>query len=172
MEDEFTNEDGRDSDSGSNNDSNTIDNGPNYRNPGINFNIASTNARSIAPKMNSMIECFRNLDLCFFAVTETWLRNDRRTRGEISDVAASEKIAIITRSRDTRGGGVAIAYDTERVEMREEKIRANKWEVLFVKGQLQGIRRKICVVVVYVPPKTTRATILRWRILWRTALRL
>ena len=37
--------------------------------------FAVTNARSVAPKMDSVIETFNKLELAFMAITETWLVN-------------------------------------------------------------------------------------------------
>lgn len=54
-------------------------NRPNKRNDFWQYtdlNLAVTNAQSVAPKIESVIECFECLKLDYMAVTETWLLRD------------------------------------------------------------------------------------------------
>ena len=119
------------------------------------FNFASTNARSIVPKMISVIENVRELELSFIAVTETWLQSSRQTRQEISDLKDAEDITMICRNRPRRGGGVALIVDNKRADFKEIKIKNNRFELLCCQGTVGKMTRKVVVFVIYLPPKMT-----------------
>ena len=46
--------------------------------PGSRINFILTNARSLAPKISSLIHSFEDLDLDFAIVSESWLKQDSR----------------------------------------------------------------------------------------------
>ena len=125
----------------------------------ISMNFASTNSRSLPPKICAMTECFRELDLTFFAITETWLKNDEKTKSEIENLFESEKIRILTRNRGSRGGGVALAYDSTRATFKTLKLPSNRYEILCCEGELEGISRPIAVFCIYLPPKMSTETL-------------
>lgn len=122
-------------------------------------NFASTNARSLAPKIISMVESFRELRLNFFAITETWFKNDRETKREIESLLSAEKIKIATKNRGARGGGVALAFDTVSADFKVVKLAENKYEILCCVGSIDGVGKKVAVLVVYIPPQTNAATV-------------
>ena len=74
---------------------------------------------------------------------------------EVRDLIISEKIDLLTKNRRSRGGGVALAYDKTKSTMRVLKVPRSRHEVLACEGTINGIRRPVCVIVIYVPPKTT-----------------
>ena len=39
------------------------------------FTVINTNARSLKPKMNSFVECFKEMEAHVAIVTETWLQD-------------------------------------------------------------------------------------------------
>ena len=121
--------------------------------------FASTNARSLPPKITAMIEMFRELGLSFFCITETWLKNDHRTNEELNLLKQNENIAIITRNRGTRGGGVCLAYDTLKSSFAVEKLRANRFEILCCAGRVAGIGRKFVIFTCYLPPKMSASSL-------------
>ena len=53
---------------------------------------------------------------------------------------------------DRRGGGVAICYKSDSIEMNKVKIKRSKFEILAAIGRRTGQRRKILVVAAYLPP--------------------
>ena len=75
-----------------------------------------TNARSLKPKLDSMVDAFESLNLDFLCVTETWFKGGKELAATIRDLQGESGISIIHKSRDgrgrTRGGGVAIAYNS------------------------------------------------------------
>ena len=62
-----------------------------------------SNARSLAKKMTSLIDMFREKKLHFALVTETWLQSTRETENELLDIKHAEKIEFICRNRGRRG---------------------------------------------------------------------
>lgn len=126
---------------------------------GKKLNFASTNARSIAPKIVSMIECFRELDLTFFSVTETWLKGDPQTRKEIEDLKNAERISILTKNRQRRGGGVMLAFDQNKADFKLVKLNNNKYELICCEGNIDGISQDVIVLTAYLPPKMTTSTL-------------
>ena len=41
------------------------------------FTFLNTNARSLSPKMNSLLDCFEEMDAAFAVVTKTWFSDGR-----------------------------------------------------------------------------------------------
>ena len=81
------------------------------------FNILLANARSLLPKIDSLVDSFRNLDLSCAIITESWLRPGIKLEEEIEDFEWVERLKVIHKSRKTRagrtaGGGVAIVLNT------------------------------------------------------------
>ena len=92
-------------------------------------------------------------------MTETWLKSDNETKKEIATISRVEKIGILTRNRNGRGGGVALAFDERKVSMAIERIKGNKYEVLCCSGNIIKGGRRIVVFVVYLPPKMTASNL-------------
>ena len=71
----------------------------NKNNRVVSLNFVATNARSLAPKMTSLIDCFTELDLHFAVVTESWLKYGLQLRQAAADLNAGCNLDIITRNR-------------------------------------------------------------------------
>ena len=119
----------------------------------IKVNFATTNARSIAPKIISLVENFNELELCLFAITETWLGNSREVNHNIRDLVNSSNIDMLHKNRKTRGGGVALAYNNTLAKFSQVSLRNNSFELLCCKGKINSLARPLIVFVVYLPPK-------------------
>ena len=117
------------------------------------INFALTNARSLPPKIHSLISAFRELDLDFFMVTETWIRNTRATLENILDMESAENISLICKNRDSRGGGVCIAYDNTKVTLKRVALPKTKLEVVGAVGKISRMSKKVAVFAVYLPPR-------------------
>ena len=118
-----------------------------------------TNARSLKPKISSMIDAFTSLDLHFAAITETWFRSGASLRDSLEDIECSTGIKILHRSRDGRarriGGGVAFAFNSRTCNFRQRTLRAGKgFEMLCAVGKTGKITRKFAVFTIYIPPST------------------
>ena len=56
-------------------------------NKGTNVNIINTNARSLCPKIDSLIDCFEEMDGTLGIVTETWLADGDSLSRDLQDLA-------------------------------------------------------------------------------------
>ena len=129
-----------------------------------NFTIINTNARSLCPKMNSLIDCVRETDARLAIVTETWLKDGPDMEEEVQDLSAGAGLGMIARNRRTRAvngntyGGVAVLWREGLLGLREYK-RSNPegFEVLTATGVLKGHSRKVGVIACYIPPNYTKA---------------
>ena len=77
--------------------------------------IFNTNARSLCPKIESLIDCFTETNTIFGIRTETWLSDGLTLDKDIDDLDLGADIGLICRNRalNARGvshGGVALAY--------------------------------------------------------------
>ena len=120
------------------------------------------NARSLAPKIQSWIDSFDELDLHFSLMTESWLRDGFRLDQDVEDLELGKNIALIHKNRMSKkkksvGGGDLIAYNRAKITFKERKIRKSMSEVICAVGRLDGVRRKIIAITVYLPPKINAA---------------
>ena len=117
------------------------------------------NARSLAPKITSLIDMICERDLPFAAVTETWFRGGKQLQQELTDVEMAAGIKIICRNRKERGmlrgGGVGFAFRTAIANFKERKIKNIKdYEILCVVGNVAGSKNKMVIFTLYIPQKT------------------
>ena len=117
-----------------------------------------TNARSLIPKLDSMVDAFGSLELNFASVTETWFKGGKALKDRLVDLEGQSGIRILHRSRDGRtkktGGGVAIAFNisTCNLKTRELKHIGREFEVMCATGRVGKVDRRVVVFVAYVPP--------------------
>ena len=116
-----------------------------------------TNARSLPPKINSLIDMIHELDLTFAAVTETWFKGGLKLKQELSDIEQAADIKFICRNRPgrgaQRGGGVALAFRASVCNFKERKMKNMPFETLCAVGNAGKIKRKLVVFVTYLPPQ-------------------
>ena len=127
-----------------------ITNTENFKNKN-DFNIILVNARSLEPKLFSLIDTMIEIDCQIAMITETWFRGRQDLEQTLEDMQQGLGYGCIRRDREGTGGGVAIVYRTGDVEMRKIKIDS-EFEIVAALGRRTGQRRKIVVMVVYVPP--------------------
>ena len=123
------------------------------------INFALANARSVAAKIPSLIDMFRELNLHFVLLTETWLRSNVVTKEEIERLSEAENIGMICKNRDGRGGGVAVAFDQTTASFKKFHVTnaAANAEIVAVSGKIKNIMRKFLLIVVYIPPSQLAA---------------
>lgn len=105
-----------------------------------------------------MIECFRELDLLFFSITETWLLTNSQMTKEIKDLADSENISLLTRNRSGRGGGVAVAFDSTKLSLKTVRLAKNDYKIICCAGLINSMKRKLVIFTIYVPLRTTASS--------------
>ena len=126
--------------------------------------LINTNARSLAPKIDSLIDCFDEMSVDIAVVTETWFREGQELRQDLEDLELGAAISTIVRCREpnpTTGvahGGVAILYKKRIGTFKEIKIdNPERYEVLPAVGTIKGTSRKMIVLAAYLPPNYTAA---------------
>ena len=117
-----------------------------------------SDARSLANKMDSLVDMFREKDLHFALINETWFQNNKQMKRELQDIECAEKIDFICKNRGRRGGGVAIAFDSALASFKPMAIAGNKFELVGAVGRTKTNMRKCVVFSLYIPPKQTVAT--------------
>ena len=119
------------------------------------LNFAVSNARSLSAKITSLLDMFRERDLDFSLVNETWFTGSSKEKEELSEIKNAENIEFICKNRRSRGGGVAIAFKSTRMKLKRLKLRENKFELVAATGRAVGDNRTIAVYSLYIPPKQT-----------------
>ena len=114
------------------------------------LNFAVTNSRSLAPKFNSMLDCFTELDLDFMTVAETWHKvGDKNIKRQYHD----EGLGLISRPRSTRGGGVALIFRETRLHLKEAFAYSARFEAVCGVGRWLVANKKIVIISAYLPPR-------------------
>lgn len=123
------------------------------------FNVVNTNARSIGPKKNSLIDCMEEQDITLALVTETWLQTGELLEQELRDVADEHNLGVITENRPTMAangrqyGGVALVFDKRNASFKKyDIVNPEQYEVLACVGTVKGVKGKIFCLTCYMPP--------------------
>ena len=129
------------------------------------LNIALTNARSLAPKVGSLVDLFNEMDIGAGIITESWLQDGPELEKDIADLELGTGLAMIYKNRmkrksiarygseKKRGGGVAIVYNTGKITLKEYKIAGNRFEMVSATGRQHNSGRVIFIFGIYVPPR-------------------
>ena len=115
-----------------------------------------TNARSLPPKILSLISMFDELELDFAAISETWMSDGARFEKNACKLEDSENLGIIRKSRSSRGGGVAILFNTRRMKLKQVKVKGNDFEIAAGIGRTHEDSRKLLIFSTYYPPQMKR----------------
>ena len=142
--------------------SNTHGTFDNMKRKKTNINFAVTNARSLAPKIESLREYIMELDLTFGVLTESWLRDDQSLENTKDDLSLGSRLGLLIRNRKSArgrnaGGGVAVVYDMNRISLKVIPTKRTGVEVLVVSGRILGLSRRLVVIAAYIPPRTRAA---------------
>ena len=127
------------------------------------FTLINTNARSLCPKINSLIDTMEELDAAVAIVTETWLAEGKTLEEDRQDLLLGAGISMICRNRkpDIRGmsyGGVAILSRDELCKFVQISVpNPDEYEVVLAAGSIQGHSEKLVVVACYIPPNYNTA---------------
>ena len=127
----------------------------------IDFTFINTNARSVCPKINSLIDNIEELDTALTVATETWLADGRTLEEDKQDLLLGAGLSLICRNRkpDHRGvayGGVGLFFKEDLCSFKQLKLNnLGDFEVLPAVGSVQSLTRKVAVLACYVPPTYT-----------------
>ena len=129
------------------------------------FNLLLTNARSLAPKLESLIEHITEYDISAAIVSESWLRPGAQLEQEIDDLRKAEGLDLIHHSRKLSkkgrpaGGGVAIITKRSTCILKEFKITRGRAEIVCAVGRVIGCSRKIALIGAYISPRCKAAQV-------------
>ena len=121
------------------------------------MNIINTNARSLKPKITSLLECLNETDTDVAIITESWLRDSELEDLRV-DLSCGSGFCLFALNRppNNRGvsyGGVALVLRESFGTFSEVKLKnAEKYEVLVVACSVKGHRRKFVFIAAYLPP--------------------
>ena len=123
-----------------------------------------TNARSLLPKEDSLVDAFQSLDLHCAGITETWFRGGKALRERLHDLEDSKGIKIIHKSRDGRksaGGGVTFAFNKNTCNFKGRSLAhaSRDQEMICAVGKVGKLQRLVVVFVVYIPPAYNTANV-------------
>ena len=119
-----------------------------------------TNARSLAPKILSLISMFEENSLHFAAISESWLKDGETLDRDVIDLEHGSDLGIIYKNRPQRqagrrvvGGGVSIVYSKSRCNFRERRMTGNKFELVAAVGRVGGYSREVAIISLYIEPR-------------------
>ena len=123
----------------------------------MSINLVNTNARSLRPKISSLIECFLNLALTFAIITETWYASGAPLILESEKLLLGHGLGMTCLNRPPVNGlshgGVAIVYKDSSTKIKPYCFaNPEMFEVLPVSMTVMGIMRKFFVIAAYIPP--------------------
>ena len=122
----------------------------------------NTNARSLAPKMESLADCMYEIEASIAIVTETWLQ-DRDEGNTVVDLAGEHGLDVYALNRQDAAsngrqyGGVAVFSRAASTSFKPfDMPNPEKFEVLCVTGRVSKLREKVAIIAVYIPPGYTK----------------
>ena len=124
------------------------------------FTLINCNARSLYPKIDSLIDCVHETEAAVGVVTETWLGSAEAE--ELTErLTYTEGLGMITKNRKEAAngvsyGGVAVIWDESRCTMKRLDYRAGDYEILACSGRIKGHSRHLVILACYIPPGYTK----------------
>ena len=122
------------------------------------ISIVNTNARSLCPKIDSLIDCFEELDATIGVVTETWLADGDSLNRDLQDLAKGAGLEMICLNRRPNNrrvaqGGVAVVSNIAACTLRRVDFpNPDNYEVLVMVSNIPGFARKLFTVACYILP--------------------
>ena len=120
------------------------------------FNFVLANARSLRPKLYSLIDTLEEIDGHMAVITETWFKSTPQLEQILRDAEDVTGYAFVRKDREqndnnARGGGVAVVYKKSNLETTELKVKGNH-EIVATLSRRTGQRRKIVAIGAYIAP--------------------
>lgn len=119
-----------------------------------------TNARSLAPKIESLQNYFQEHELDFALITESWLKDGEVLDRDVIDLEYGTDLKIIYKNRPRRtagarrvGGGVSIVFNKNTCNFRERKTGGNNFELVCATGRVGKMARLVALFCVYIQPR-------------------
>ena len=120
--------------------------------------IINTNARSLCPKITSLVDCMEEMEASVGVVTETWLADGEQLERDVEDLANGAGLGFLYRNRRANAngvahGGVAVVYKKNACNMTKIEIQnSGDFEIIAALGNLPGYKEKLITIACYLPP--------------------
>ena len=95
----------------------------------------------------------------YFALTGTCLGSSSEVKQGLSDLADCSNIEMLCKNRKTRGGGVALAYNSTLAKFKTIQLHNNDYELLCCGGKVGDLQQAFVIFVCYLPPKRSAGTL-------------
>ena len=98
------------------------------------------NARSLAPKLTSLIENFEEREWSFSVITETWFVEGNTFTASVTDLEHGHNIGAVCQNRKNTvgrntGGGVAVLFNKKKMAASSFPFKRNGCELLICKAK-------------------------------------
>ena len=122
----------------------------------VKMNALLINCRSLSSKLTSLSDNFKTNKATMALLTETWFnKGNKKISHDLNILDQRDNIRFIRRDRNTRGGGVAIAFDHSIIDLKKMSLKSlhkSGFEILVGQGKLNGNKKKQLVFACYIPP--------------------
>lgn len=127
------------------------------------MNLINANARSLGPKLTSLVDCFDQKNVSIACLTETWFQaNSVSLEDNLRDLSDNHCLSVIHRTRSARApngrfyGGVAVVYRQKNCTFKQfDLVNPEDYEVLAAVGKVTGFKGKVAIISAYIPPNYT-----------------
>ena len=122
----------------------------------VSFNVLLTNARSLSPKISSLIMYITEHDVSVAIVSEMWLKPGTELDQEIGNLRKGENMDLFHFSRKlskkgrSSGGGVAILANRKFCSLKEFKITRGRADCMHYWKALRDIQTPGCHRNIYI----------------------
>ena len=127
----------------------------------VEFNTLLINCRSLKPKLKSLVANFEMNKTHVAMLTETWCyKSDSQLKKMLIDIEDESDICLLRKDRDSRGGGVAIAYNKSVCSFSKlalNSLKKTKFEIVAASGKITGIKKEHLIFSCYLPPNYNRS---------------
>ena len=134
-----------------------VENSSNDKDKIKHFTFLNTNARSLCPKLESLLIAVEETSAALAIVTETWMRDGEELENVRDDLSEGHGLDMICRNRPVGDsglahGGVAVLYKKDLLNLKQIEIgNTEGFEVVGALGNIRGISRKLLVLACYPP---------------------
>ena len=121
----------------------------------VEMNSLLVNCRSLKPKLKSLVTNFKLNNKNMVAIlNETWFKKgDTHLKNLLEEIQLEHGISFIRKDRSSHGGGVAIAFDSNKIELKKiqlKTLRGKKFEIVAAAGKIIGVKKIKVIISTYI----------------------
>ena len=121
------------------------------------LSIINTKARSLGPKLESLIDVMNEIDSRIAVITETWFQDGEKLENEKQDLKLGSSLAMITKNRRPLNngvayGGVVVIWRDTSYDFKEFHVQGvSSFKILACATSVPGYTRKLVMIACYIP---------------------